>query len=347
MLKLFLLILPLCLFGWWTLLWVAQDHLIFPRGLVPDPGPARPPPGVEILRLPLNGQKANSASSPPPKSSTTSADRTQGDSSDDSIRSRDCTMGEASGEPLVERSAPAGDPVGEPRAAVESPGLADSSPFVEAWVRHEGTEQSPAPLVMYFHGNGELVDFQQRVFEAYAQMSVSVAILEYRGYGRSGGTPSQQSIGDDARRLLTRLRRDPRVRADRIVYHGRSLGGAVAADLARDEPPAALVLESTFTSVAAMARRYLAPPLLVKHPYRTADLLRRSELPVLLFHGVEDRIIPVRHGRRLAELAPDARYVEYSAGHNDFPGDREEDFWNEVRAFLHDQQIAPAPASTR
>lgn len=208
---------------------------------------------------------------------------------------------------------------------------------VEAWFfpSPDATPQQPGPVVVYFHGNAELIDFQKEITDGYKKLGLSMLLPEFRGYGRSDGRPSQKGIGADMQRFYDMLTARPDVDAARIVYHGRSVGGAVAADLASVRKPAAMILESTFISVVRMARRYVAPPLLIKNPYRTDLIIQRADYPLLIMHGAHDQIIPVRHGRTLRDLAPAAmvKYHEFPAGHNDFPGN-DQLYWDLISSFL-------------
>lgn len=138
---------------------------------------------------------------------------------------------------------------------------------------------------------------------------------------------------EDAGRFYDWLAARPEVDTGRIVLHGRSLGGAVAAQVAATKPCAALVMESTFTSVASMAWTIGAPPFLVRHPFRTDRVLPTLGTPVLLMHGKEDTIVPPSHSRRLKELCPGAMLVELAGGHNDFPRDRG-GYWAAIDGFL-------------
>lgn len=204
-----------------------------------------------------------------------------------------------------------------------------------------GERAKAAPVVIYFHGNAELIDDQESVVAGYRRLGVSVFLPEYPGYGRSAGKPSQKSIGEVACGFFDALVQRPDVDRSRIVFHGRSIGGGVAADLATRRKPAALILESTFSSVARMALSYGAPPFLVKSPFRTDLAIARMDIPMLIFHGTQDNIIPVAHGRRLRDAAPKATYVEYNSGHNDFPGaGNEQAYWSEIRKFLRGAGIA-------
>ncbi len=195
--------------------------------------------------------------------------------------------------------------------------------------------EQPAPLVVFFHGNAEIIDHQHTIIEGYLQLGCSVLLPEYRGYGRSAGRPSEAAIVEDAVYFYDEIVQRPDVDASRIVTHGRSLGGGPAARLAAMRKPRALVLESTFTSAASMAHRYFAPMFLARSPFRVDRVLESLDVPLLLFHGAHDDIIPVAHGRRLREIASDVRYVEFDCAHNDFPGDGNEDeYWREIADFL-------------
>ncbi len=191
---------------------------------------------------------------------------------------------------------------------------------------------NPAPVVVFFHGNAEIVDIEHDIVEGYQQLGCSVLLPEYRGYGRSAGRPSERGILADAVRFYDQLieRRD--VDTSRIVFQGRSLGGGFAAGLAARRKPAALILESSFTSVVSMARRHGVPAFLVKHPLRTDRILRKLDVPVLILHGTSDIVVPVSHGRKLSRLARDARYIEYDCGHIALTG--QECYWDEVERFL-------------
>ncbi len=207
---------------------------------------------------------------------------------------------------------------------------------VEAWLLpgRGVSPQRPGPLVIFAHGNGELTDDWPPQLQPYRDAGLSVLLVEYRGYGRSPGTPGQRGIVEDFvaayDAVVARREIDPR----RVVLHGRSIGGGVLVQLAARRPPAALVLESTFTSLTAMARGYLVPTLLLRHPFRSDRVLTALDVPALILHGTRDDIIPVVHARRLAKIARRAELVEFDARHNDFPPD-EEAYWRTIRSFLH------------
>lgn len=107
----------------------------------------------------------------------------------------------------------------------------------------------------------------------------------------------------DAVRFRDWLTAQPEVDG-RIIYHGLSLSGGVAAALATERPPAPLILECTFTSMEAMAHRHLLPGFLCRHPFRTDRVIAQLNCPILIMHGRRDNTIPVTHGHRLHDLAP-------------------------------------------
>jgi fermentation-respiration switch protein FrsA (DUF1100 family) len=244
-----------------------------------------------------------------------------------------------------------------------APSLSPSPPFADAEViaidigeqgHMEGwfipaaraSSSSPAPVVIYCHGNAEIIDQQKWFVENYHRMGCSVFLPEYRGYGRSPGKPSERAIVEDCIRFHDELRKRSDVDSAKIAIHGRSLGGGVAAQLAARRKPAALILESTFASVASYARRYCVPEFLVRHPFRTDVVLPELDVPILIFHGTRDSIVPVEHGRQLAKLARHAVYVEYDCEHNDSPGQgNEADYWARIETLLAKAGVTRPPAT--
>ncbi len=191
---------------------------------------------------------------------------------------------------------------------------------VDVWIiRGLGrTAASPGPAVIYFHGNAERIDDGLDVAWLYRDLGITTLLMEYRGYADSTGSPSQRAIVRDAVASHDLLAERPEVDPERIFLHGRSIGGGVACALAAERTPAALVLESTFISMRAMFASRGVPPVLCRHPFRSDEVLRELERPVLIVHGNSDGIVPVRHGRRLSEIARDATYLEVDGlGHLD------------------------------
>lgn len=192
----------------------------------------------------------------------------------------------------------------------------------------------PSPLIIFTHGNGELADDWLHEFEPPRRLGMSVLLVEYPGYGRAAGSPSEKAIVDTVHAAHGWAAADPRVDPSRIVAYGRSLGGAAAARLAADRRVAALILESTPASVADLAANLLAPSFLVRDPFDTRAALRSYRGPLLVIHGRQDSLVPVTHGRELASLVPGAKLMEIECGHNDCPRQ-----WDAIEMFLREAAI--------
>lgn len=201
-------------------------------------------------------------------------------------------------------------------------------PFEELVIPVDGAEisalhfQQPEPrgLVFFLHGNGGNLDSWTSNVDYYERVNYDLFIFDYRGYGKSSGTiESEQQLHNDVRVAWDSVA--DRYRGKPIVIYGRSLGSALATQLASEVDPDLLILVSPFSSMLAMARREypLLPDWLVRYPLRTDRLVGRVESPVVLVHGDQDQFIPMGHSRELLSLAnPSARLlIVEGAGHND------------------------------
>jgi pimeloyl-ACP methyl ester carboxylesterase len=211
---------------------------------------------------------------------------------------------------------------------------------VEAWYLSPmgAAPAQPVPVLVFTHGNGELIDYWLDEFEIVRSWGLGVLLVEYPGYGRSGGSPSEASITATMAEAYDFLASRPEVDAGRIVAYGRSVGGGAACALVRERPVAALILESSFSSVRRLARRHGLFGPLVRDPFDNLAVVRDFEGPVLVIHGRSDRLIPPAHGEALAENAPSAEFVLFDCGHNDCPRP-----WAEVRSFLARIGITGSP----
>jgi fermentation-respiration switch protein FrsA (DUF1100 family) len=213
---------------------------------------------------------------------------------------------------------------------------------VEAWYLPPlGSAAAAAPLLLFAHGNGELIDYWPPDFRVPRQWGMAVLLVEYPGYGRSEGRPTQASVTAAILAAYDWAAGRPGIDARRVVAYGRSLGGGAAAALAEARPLAALILESTFSSVQAFARRFGAPGFLVRDRFDNLKALRRLELPVLILHGTADQIIPVAHARALHAARPASELVLLPCGHNDCPRP-----WPVIARFLRQHAVLPAVAAS-
>ncbi|MFZ2949055.1 MAG: alpha/beta hydrolase [Desulfuromonadaceae bacterium] len=210
----------------------------------------------------------------------------------------------------------------------------------EAWFmpplkRNQGERR---PLVIFFHGNGEVIDYLPEQVEGFRDLGMGVLLVEYPGFGRSADSPAESSITESAVAAYDAALQREEVDPGRIVLFGRSLGGGAACALAARRPSAALILQSTFTSTRPFARRFLVPGFLVRDRFDNGAVVAAYRQPILLFHGSSDTIIPPEHSRELKRLAPHARLVEFPCGHNDFPPDWRE-FYRIIAGFLKDAGV--------
>ena len=187
-----------------------------------------------------------------------------------------------------------------------------------AWFHAAPGAPAPAPAVVFFHGNGDTARDRTDIGARYARLGVHALLVEYPGYDDSPGTPRRDSIVADALIAIDMLAQRDDVDADRIIYHGHSIGGGVAAQVASERPPRALVLVSTFTSLRAMVNRYAVPSFLLRHRFPTDGVLETLDAPTLIIHGDRDLIVYPSHALVLDALAKDSTLVRFPArGHND------------------------------
>ena len=158
---------------------------------------------------------------------------------------------------------------------------------LEAWLLRPAASARPYPVIIYTHGNGELIDHWVAPFRAMTDAGVAVLLVEYPGYGRSGGRPTRDSISAGIIAAFDFASGHPEIDARRIVAYGRSLGGAAACALAVERPVAALILESTFTSMADLMPRFV-PRALVLDPFDSLAVIAAGTEPVPLPCGHND-----------------------------------------------------------
>lgn len=196
----------------------------------------------------------------------------------------------------------------------------------------------PCPLIIFAHGNAELIDFWVRELGPINRLGLGLLLVEFPGYGRSQGRPSQDSITAAFVAAYDRIIDLPQVDPERVILMGRSIGGGAVCQLAARRPAAALILMSTFVSARAFAPKYLVPGFLVRDPFDNRAVLQAYQGPVLIIHGQYDEIIPFSHGKRLQQTARQARLIAYRCGHNDCPP-RWDVFWHDIEGFLHDSGL--------
>lgn len=178
-------------------------------------------------------------------------------------------------------------------------------------------------VLLWCHGNGGNIIHRLDNLRYLHQLGLSVFLFDYRGYGRSQHLwPSEAGLYYDAIGAYDYLTRTRLIRPERLVLFGRSLGAAVAGEVAVQKPAAGLILESPFPSVEALARHYyggLPVHWLIGAEFRLIDRLPQLSLPKLILHGDRDEVIPIQLGRQVFDAAkpPKEWYVIHGADHND------------------------------
>ena len=235
-----------------------------------------------------------------------------------------------------------------PRYLMDMPSKSEDNPFMEKiWIKTSfGKTEAwflpadpmkktkPSPAVIFAHGNGEIIDLWPNELKRFNHFGIGVMLLEYPGYGRSEGSPSQKSITEAFKNAYNILIERKDVDPARIILFGRSLGGGAVCTLAAGRSSVALILMSTFTSARSFAKKYFAPGFLVRDPFDNLAVVRNYPKPVLVLHGKFDEVIPYSHGKTLYKSALHGTMITYESGHNDCPPDWKM-FWRDVEVFLN------------
>jgi fermentation-respiration switch protein FrsA (DUF1100 family) len=179
----------------------------------------------------------------------------------------------------------------------------------------------PRRVVLYFHGNASSLLAQLELQNLLLTEGWDFVGIHYRGYPGSTGVPSEAGLHKDATAAWEWVTEELGTDPERVALHGRSLGGAVAVQLAATVNPGALVLESSFTSIVDLAKehyRWLPVGKVLEHRFMTRDFAGKVSCPLLVAHGAADSIIDVHHGKELARLFRADEYIEVPRiDHND------------------------------
>jgi len=196
----------------------------------------------------------------------------------------------------------------------------------------------PNGYLLLCHGNATNVAFSAgEIAELRDRLGVTVFAFDYRGYGRSEGTPNESGILADGQAAFDWLQKHAGVGSDEIIVMGRSLGGGVAVDLAARNSPRVLILDRTFSSlpdVAAWHYPWLPVRWLMKNRMASIEKIDEYDGPLFQFHGRSDKVVPFDLGKALFDASPSAtkQFTESPrCGHNDpFPPE----IWERLLGFL-------------
>ncbi|MDZ7689950.1 MAG: alpha/beta fold hydrolase [Balneolaceae bacterium] len=175
--------------------------------------------------------------------------------------------------------------------------------------------------VLFQHGNAGNISGRLETIEILNRLGLNVLIYDYRGYGRSDGSPSEEGTYMDAMAAWNYLTEEKGVPPGKIILMGRSLGGGVTSWLANHTEPAAVILESTFTSAPDLATDlYPIFPTsrLIKYSYPNEQNIKKIKVPILIAHSPEDGLIPYKHGKKLFDIANEPKqFYQMQGDHGD------------------------------
>lgn len=199
------------------------------------------------------------------------------------------------------------------------------------------TAPNATRTVLYAHGNGGNITTRREAAIGLRDLGMNVLIFDYRGYGKSEGSPSESGLYMDHEAALEFLTIQG-VPPGQVVLFGESLGTAVVAEMAAHHQTAAIILEAPFTDMPAMARRVVPIPLgwLMKHRFDTLSKAPRFTAPLMVIHGTDDDLVPYAFGRRVFEAAPEPKrfYSVQGAHHNDIMETAGANYFEEIGRFV-------------
>jgi uncharacterized protein len=176
-------------------------------------------------------------------------------------------------------------------------------------------------VLLFFHGNAGNISHRSDSIAIFHKLGLNVFIFDYRGYGRSEGAPSEDGLYRDARAAWRYLTQDRGFAGGDVILFGRSLGGAVATQLATEVQPGGLILESTFSSARDMADEVfpvLSRLVFLRFRFNTAMLIKKVHSPLLVLHSPDDEIIPYWQGQKVFAAANEPRSFFLMTGDHNY-----------------------------
>ncbi|WP_263784328.1 alpha/beta hydrolase [Salinibacter grassmerensis] len=187
--------------------------------------------------------------------------------------------------------------------------------------RETSAEASARRTLLFFHGNAGNISGRLESVEQFRRLGLNVLIVDYRGYGRSTGAPSEKGLYRDAEACWGHLTETRGLAPQEIVVFGRSMGGGPATWIASRKRPGAVILESIFTTVPDVGAHhypFLPVSTLATNQFNNAARVGKINAPLLSIHSRDDRIVPFELGRDVYEAAAEPKqFLEIEGGHND------------------------------
>lgn len=178
-----------------------------------------------------------------------------------------------------------------------------------------------AKTILFFHGNGGNISHRGDSIYIFHKLKMNVLILDYPGYGESEGNPSEAGLFQSASSAWQYLINEKNIKPENIIIFGRSLGGAVATDLAVHVKAGGLILESTFSSVrdiVDIAFPLFSKLIYMRYSFDSLNKIKKVTVPVLVIHSPDDEVIPFKLGKKLfAAIQSEKEFLQIKGGHND------------------------------
>ncbi len=198
---------------------------------------------------------------------------------------------------------------------------------------------SPSILgtLLFCHGNAGNIGDRLEKIRLFHEMGLNVFIFDYRGYGKSQGYPTEKGMYNDTLAAYDYLLSRKDVDSKNIIAYGASLGGAAAVDLATQRKLSHLIIDSSFTNAADMAKRIFPwiPSFVIRIKLDSLTKIKKVTIPKLFIHSVEDDLVPFELGKKLFDAAPQPKiFLQIYGTHNDAHIDNPEKFWKEIEGFL-------------
>ncbi|HEY9202378.1 MAG TPA: alpha/beta hydrolase [Gammaproteobacteria bacterium] len=191
---------------------------------------------------------------------------------------------------------------------------------LHVWYIPASVDSQTKPVLLFFHGNAGNISHRRASLEIFHQLGLNQLIIDYRGYGKSTGTPSEDGLYIDAMAAWDYLVDNKGFHADQIIVFGRSLGGSVAAQLASRVQPRGLILESSFSSARDVAQHtfpLLSHLLYLRYDFNSLERLTQISAPLLILHSPQDEIIPYESAEKLFNAAQQPKtFVQLRGDHN-------------------------------
>ncbi len=195
----------------------------------------------------------------------------------------------------------------------------DDSTVLHGWY-FPPKDSSKLKAVLFCHGNAGNISHRLETAQYLHELGVAVFMFDYRGYGKSTGEPTEDGVYDDAETCFNWLVQTKKYQSQNIIIFGRSLGGAVAIELAGRVKSGGLIVESSFTTVGELGQKLFPMfPIksLIRYSFNSQEKIAKLHIPKLITHSPDDELIPYTMGEKLFEAAPEPKqFVKLSGGHN-------------------------------